>query len=217
MLPDDPRHGTNAGYAAGCRGDRCRQAATRWHKELVLDHIRGHRRLVDATGTRRRIQALIALGYSGEMIAQARGSGDWDEIRQFRTRPRVKATTAAEIADVYARLSATTPVGTTHRERQIISRTQNWARKNGWLPPIWWDDIDNPDETPSMHETSAPDPVVVDRILAGDWHLKANRSERLEVLARWVGSDGELERRTGWNVARDRRSMTAAKGATNAA
>ena len=48
------------------------------------------------------------------------------------------------------------------------------------------------------------DEVVVQRILGGDT-LAANHAERLEVLARWNGSDNHLEHRTGWNIPRLRR------------
>lgn len=59
MSPDDPRHGTTAGHAAGCRLTCCREARNsderqrRKHREVL-----GIIRTVDKTGTVRRIQAL---------------------------------------------------------------------------------------------------------------------------------------------------------------
>ena len=67
------RHGTLAEYVAGCRCDDCRWANARYHKGLVLDMSRGIRRLIDATGTRRRIHALQALGWTLQDIADAAG------------------------------------------------------------------------------------------------------------------------------------------------
>lgn len=149
MKADDPRHGTNAGYAAGCRCEPCTAATARYHKGLVLDHSKGIRRHVPNVGTRRRIEALMWLGYSGARIAVETGGGrDWDEIRQWRVRPQVHRNTAQMIAEVYDRLSMSPAVGNTHSERQIISRTRNYARRKGFFPPLVWDDIDNPNEQP---------------------------------------------------------------------
>ncbi len=84
--------------------------------------------------------------------------------------------------------------GTTPRAQR------NKARAAGWLPPLAWLDIDNPAETPDLSAIDDEvDEVVVDRLLGGDWSLRATRAERWEVIERWSGSDNELERRTGWN------------------
>ena len=56
-----------------------------------------------------------------------------------------------------------------------------------------------------------PDPVVIDRILAGDFTLAktATKAERVEVVARWQGALNELERATGWRADRYRKDGAA--------
>lgn len=49
------------------------------------------------------------------------------------------------------------------------------------------------------------DPVVVERILCGDYRLASNRAERTEVCRRWIAlgwSTTELKKATGWKVER---------------
>lgn len=184
MLPDDPRHGTNAGYIAGCRCEGCTEATWRYHKHLMVDHANGRRRLVSALGTRRRIEALMALGWSGQLIAEALGGGiDWDEVRQYRTRAQVKRSTHERVAAVYDRLSMTLPVGRTRYERQTISRTRNYARRMGWAPPLAYDNIDDPAEQPVVVRICA-DPGCAREVR---WrglclpHYKADLRERTEA------------------------------------
>lgn len=165
---------------------------------------------INARGPRRRLQALSAIGHSLDAISLTSGVGftTLAMIRASETE-RVKACVASKIAAAYGRLEMVPGAN---------SRVRREARAKGWLPPLAWMDIDDPNERPDLTiRDHLPDPVVVDRILAGDFTIKPTRSERYEVIARWPGSDGELERRSGWNVARDKREMRAAEGAENAA
>lgn len=182
------------------------------NKLLMLDHHRGMPRLVDATGTRRRIEALGALGWTGAQIGVEMGvSGA--QIGQLRAQRQVTRPLAARMVEVYERLATTRPPETTRTERHNASRQRNKAARLGWLPPLAWLDIDDPDEHPDITAIDdLPDPVVVDRILAGDRTLRPTKAERWEVIRRWPGTDVELERIFGWNVARERREMRAAEG-----
>lgn len=101
---------------------------------------------VSPTGTQRRIQALHAIGWSESDIAARVGSTkQW--IHQLRRWPRKRgliSRTAAQIADIYDDLWDQTP---TARNAQ---RTRNWAERNGFAPPLAWDDdtIDDPAAKP---------------------------------------------------------------------
>src|SRR5690348_12294929 len=65
-----PSHGSLASYVAGCPCDWCLTAKRRYEKQRRLDIERGiGPRLIDPTGTRRRIQALACLGWSQSHIA----------------------------------------------------------------------------------------------------------------------------------------------------
>lgn len=169
---------------------------------------------VSPLGARRRLQALHALGYSWSRLDGALDGYSLTAIKQLvgGQTPVIEAQHDQLIRSVYERLAMRLPTSDDAHERSGIGRARNAARRKGWPPPLAWTDIDDPDERPTRFVADSVaticDPVVVTRILAGDWGLRATREERFEVIARWPGSDGELERRTGWNVARDRREMT---------
>lgn len=154
--------------------------------------------LVPTLGATRRVRALMALGWRHDDISEFIGRAS-HHLSAGRY-PRMTALDWRLVDAAYERLSAA---------RGGSAKSETRARKAGFAPPLAWSDIDDPSESPRGLSASARalDPVVVDRILSGDWHLRATREERLEVIARWPGSDGELERLTGWNVARDRREM----------
>lgn len=199
----DPRHGTPAGHHAGCRLTCCREARNRYERNARKRRELGRAGLVDATGSRRRLQALMRLGWPGYMLAEKAGirrgqSGIDTLIRHSRN---VTIERAARIEAVFEELCMTPGPSPITRKR---------AERNGWHGPLDWDDIDAPDGLARPSDTTeAVDPVVVERILAGDWSLRANRAERLEVAARWSGTLAELERLTSWNVFRDRRQDVA--------
>lgn len=142
MSPNDKRHGTNAGYIAGCRDECCRAAARNYHKRLVHDHHHGRRRMIDGTGTRRRIQALVALGWSHRLIAEHIGVTR-QVVTQWAGRDVLYRTSAARVASAYDDLCMKFPPQTTKHERITAQRMRTHAKKLGWLPPLAWDDIDN--------------------------------------------------------------------------
>jgi hypothetical protein len=89
------------------------------------------------------------------------------------------------------------------------SRMRVIAKNKGYVTALAWDDIDV-DDAPQVPRpiarTRAPvDEVLVERFLTGDAFAEVNTAERHEVIRRWVTAGRpviELERRTGWNVAR---------------
>lgn len=211
MSPDDPRHGTRKGYWAHRRAgeqacEPCLIGNNRHHKLFLLGRVG---RYVDPTGTRRRIEALVCLGWSFADLGEATGhSKNWTQ--ELMRSARVHQDTAAAVAAIYDRLSMTLAPENGYR-----GRTRNLAQRRGYQPPLAWDEqsIDDPNAVPySFTKEDADDAdydeVVVDRILSGDYRLPATRTERLEVIRRWeragAWSLNELERRTGWNINRDK-------------
>lgn len=213
MAPDDPRHGHQRGYLAGCRDDCCRAAHARDVKLGRLRQAEGRPRAVPVLGTQRRIRALMALGWTTTDIADAAGLCHRAKVSQIlngqngKPAQWVTRTTADRIAAVYERLSMRIPPHTRAR-----ARTRTIATSRGYAPPLAWDNIDDPDEQPAgtTHDPDIVDPTVVDRILAGDWRLPATRAERLEVIRRYPGPRNELDRLTGWNTRRILRQAAAA-------
>jgi hypothetical protein len=143
---------------------------------------------VPATGTRRRIQALMAVGWHQGAIAREAGLAPCVIGRILDHAPRCFAQTRAKVADAYDRLWDQTPPPT---RSHLDSRARNTAARNGWPAPMAWDDdtIDNPDAQPQK---------LRDRRRAPD--------ELAAEVARLVGTDtrDSIARRLGY---RNRHSL----------
>lgn len=104
--------------------------------------------LVDATGTRRRVQALAALGWSRAKIARQAGA-DPRGFAQVIHRAQVHAATARAVRDLYGELQHAGPPETTPGDRTAAVRIRAHAAANAWPPPAAWDgDIDQPAAKP---------------------------------------------------------------------
>lgn len=213
MLPDE-RHGTVAGYnRIPCREKCCKDAMAKYKSMRELDLMAGKPRIIDATGTQRRIRALSCLGWSNAEVARRAGMHPEHLPRLVKGAVTINRRTAERIAKVYEELSMELPAGRTKQEKQAISYARNTAKRRGYLPPLAWDEdkIDDPNFTPKRTQTREMlirkdiDPVVVERVLAGDMYLHTTPAERREISRRWVqsGRSGfELAARTGWKVER---------------
>ena len=161
MLPDDHRHGTNAGHVAGCRLECCRIAKLRYDKRRKIEALNGIDRRVPVWRVHRRIGALQALGWSITRIAE-HSSLSAKTIHGFQRVETVYATTFAEVDDVYQRLSGTAVTATTPG----ATRAKRHALRMGYPPPLAYDNIDDENEQPR------------------DWHyLPAERDDILRDLA----------------------------------
>lgn len=209
MSPDDPRHGTPQGRPAHRRAgedacDACRDANALYQRRYRKTRALYGDQSVDATGTRRRVQALGVLGWSTTQIAERCGMVQ-NQLWMTTQQQTVFKSTAARVAEVYEDLSMTFPPMRTKGERISVGKTRSHAIRSGWAPPLTWDNIDDPDEVPSVGDLGdLVDPVVVSRILAHDASLAraATVAERRAVVAAWPGSLAELERMTGWRADR---------------
>lgn len=146
MSPDDPRHGTPKGYAAHRRAGSdpcrpCRVAAADYERHRFYDAHLGRERLVDVTGSRRRIRALQAIGWPTKILTAELGYTHRDALAPLLYDARQCTRTRAEkIADLYERLCMTPGPSNITRVR---------ALRAGYAPPLAWDDIDDPDEEPT--------------------------------------------------------------------
>lgn len=207
MSPDDPRHGTNAGYKAHQKSNTtpcrlCRDAAARYVRGREWDALQGRPRWMSPLGAQRRLQALSAIGYPIADLTRETGMSQ-DPVQKIRAgdRQRITRRSHDRIAAAFGRLSMTPGPSNSARLR---------AAARGWLPPLVWDDPDDPAETPkgarprTEGRGKTVDPVVVEEVLMGR-DVPTNPAERAEVIRRWRKSSRslmELERRTGWNVHR---------------
>lgn len=184
MTPDDPRHGTTRGHAAGCRQDCCREARNEdERRRRKYRQVLGVHRRIDGTGTRRRIQALWAIGWTSQHIANACGWGTPQAVTEVvGVRRDVYASTATTIARVYDLMSMTPgPSAKNHRE----------AARKGWAPPLSWDEdtIDDPSAKPRGVRTDDR------RDLLADWADLRAAGESIEHAAARLGvTVGAIER-----------------------
>ena len=113
--------------------------------EPSLD-ILGDGALVPSRGTARRVQALVARGWSQEKIA-ARAGITSQRIRPILDGAPATAATVRAINALYEELWDQAPPEGTHRDKIAASRARGRAARLGWVPPAAWDDIDH-DEHP---------------------------------------------------------------------
>jgi hypothetical protein len=147
MSPEDPRHGKNSGYIAGCREGCCRKAHMR---EIKAWRLTGPR-MVNSLGTRRRVEALEAIGWSraqqSRMLGHAR-----EYLGQVTRLEMIHRSTAEAVADLYDRYSMVIPTDPPERKQganRIHEKTRRRAARLGFAPPLAWDNIDDPDEHPT--------------------------------------------------------------------
>ncbi|WP_329131461.1 hypothetical protein OG552_10265 [Streptomyces sp. NBC_01476] len=97
---------------------------------------------IDATATRRRIQALVAIGWPVNHVARHAGLFDVNAF-VFAERSRVYMSTAKAVAAAYDKLRTRNPErhGVTP---QHVQAAKNRAAKQGWPPPTYWDNPDHP-------------------------------------------------------------------------
>lgn len=149
MNADDERHGTSAGYIAGCRDECCLRAKVRYDKQRRWElHTTGKYRKVPSFRVIRRIRALQALGWSVPQIAK-RCDMSFQHLYMLSRHETAYVTTLETIVGVYDVLSMSLPPETNMGERIGASRARNHARRMGWPPPLAWSDIDDPDEEPA--------------------------------------------------------------------
>lgn len=148
MTPEDHRHGKLAGYDRHRRDgedacDPCKRAAALYENERRLEQMAGGRRTVSDTGTARRVQALVALGYTFRQIGAALGLSH-DVARKWAWgQSYIRTTTAAKVAVLYEEWSMKLPEAS-----QGAAYARTTARRAGWAPPLAWDDIDDENERP---------------------------------------------------------------------
>ncbi|WP_433520086.1 hypothetical protein ACQP2T_63840 (plasmid) [Nonomuraea sp. CA-143628] len=104
---------------------------------------------VDAAGSRRRLQALAAAGWSMKSLAARVGlhQSTFGEIASGR-RQQATVATARLVAGLYDELWNRPSPASTRDERRAFQRVKGHAAKHGWVPAAAWDDdlIDLPDD-----------------------------------------------------------------------
>lgn len=112
----------------------------------TLDNIADHA-LIDGTGTHRRLQSLVAIGWPNAALARHMGMDTSNYFRIYNN-TQVHAGTARQARDLFTELWNTNPINCGIDSRSY-SKAVNYARRKEWPPPMAWLNIDDPDEYPT--------------------------------------------------------------------
>ncbi|MDT0276115.1 response regulator transcription factor [Blastococcus goldschmidtiae] len=182
---------------------------------------RAPRSHVVATGTRRRLQALIAVGWPHDELAARLGRSSTG-LRRSMLSDSVTAQTAQDVSALYEQLWNLHPSQSTGDQRAAADAARAFAAERGWLPPLAWDDIDT-DPDPQHHaervETDGDvDEIAIERALAGDGvrleHLTP--AEQGEVVRR-LTEQGRSIRDIAQQLATTKRTISRRRASINAA
>ena len=166
----------------------------------------GRTTAVDATGTRRRLQALVAIGWSQRTLAGRLGMyphaiGDITQGRE-----KVAAGTAVAVRKLFAEMWTVLPPETTPRERLAADRARKMAHARGWVSPMAWDsdEIDDPDAVPQVGEDPSRLSVIVhyaDKLTSGQGLTVEQAAERLGVRGGYLRyARGQVRQREAVNA-----------------
>lgn len=118
---------------------------------------------VPSTGTRRRLQALVALGWPLPRLAAVLGHRT-SSLSRSMTAGSVTAATDQQVRHLYHRLTPLRPPQTTPAQRAATEAARAHAQQQGWLPPLGWDDIDtDPDPGRANEQPDDVDPTTSTR------------------------------------------------------
>jgi len=128
---------------------RRKKTASEQHRRRMIAYGRHQPAYQDATGTRRRVQALMAAGWPLARQAVMLGRDDTSFGRVLRVR-RVTVKTARDVATLYDRIWDQVPPLADKWEKAASTSARKHAAAQGWPPPLAWDD------SPGRHHIEDP-------------------------------------------------------------
>ncbi|MFT4284318.1 MAG: helix-turn-helix domain-containing protein [Protaetiibacter sp.] len=141
--------------------------------EPSIENMAGHRS-VDATGARRRLQALTAIGWTQHRLGDAL-EVPARRVWQLLRAERIQADTYRAIARVYETYWDVPAPTATARQRVAADAARRLAVRNGWVPPLAWDDIDTDPQVPvveldagELDEGELVDEIAIELACAGE-------------------------------------------------
>jgi transcriptional regulator with XRE-family HTH domain len=155
------------------------------------------RATTDGSGTRRRLRALVAAGWSQARLADRLGMLPSNFGKVINGGDPVRLGTARAVARLYDELKDLLPDQDEWHDKAAASRARRYARDRGWLPPSAWDDaaLDAPEDQLQdrlarqvaamsddvlrrCHELSKDPSMVLDPVAAAAAAAWANSSPR---------------------------------------
>jgi len=160
----------------------------------------------DAIGVRRRLRALVALGWSQSKLATRLGVTLCNLGHLIHGGRGVTIGTQKAVERLYDELSMTLPPQADWRDKIAASRSRSYAKERGWQPPLALDDdaLDDAAGYRRNVEDVAPtlDEQAIFRRMHGDKTVRLSTDEATELVRRWKASGrslNEMQRHTGVN------------------
>lgn len=153
--------------------------------------------LIDATGSRRRLQALQANGWAQRALAKRIGMGrSQTHLIVGAKTTFVRAETARTIRDLYEQMWDQVPPEETPTEKRTASIARRVAREHGWAKPMQWDDdtIDDPEAEPESQDPSGKRHRRLPPAEDIDWLVQGGDS--IEVIADRFGTKPDAVRQS---------------------
>lgn len=149
--------------------------------------------IIPARGVHRRLQALVARGWSQSKLAGRLGV-ERSNFGLMMQRSHVTVDLHRRVVALFDELWNQVPPHTAWRDSIAYSRTIRYARERRWLAPLAWDDIDNDVEPPVPDDEGGIDEMAVVLALQGE-RVRLTPEERRECVRRlhrdrW--SDGRI-------------------------
>lgn len=157
-------------------------------------------RVIDSTGTLRRLQALVTIGWSMSRLGEHINVTPGNMVKLMNS-TQTTAGRARQVKALYEKLWNQPQQGHDQRSRISANRSRSYAKKRGWYPPMAWDDdtIDNPATMPDMGETLDRTTTRIENIE----HLLTTGHLFWEIAQRLGTTEATLERFLDRNNRRD--------------
>jgi hypothetical protein len=141
---------------------------------------------LDATGTRRRLQALMAIGWPPAALDEQAGEEPgW--VERLLEQDLVSSTTAGQAAYLFERLWDCPPPQRTRDEQRAAEQARARAKASGWGPPMAWDVDLNPIDDPAA-KPDLGQPVRKRKVpTAEDLLFLIDAGESIEIIAQRAG------------------------------
>lgn len=122
-----------------------------------------HGHVIDGIGTGRRLQALVAIGWSQSRLGERLGIAISNMQGIVIGKP-VTVGKALAVKALFDELWNQPQMGADHRSKIAANRARNYAQARGWLPPMAWDEdtIDDPTFVPDLQARNDPSALIED-------------------------------------------------------
>jgi len=153
--------------------------------------------LVDGTGTRRRLRALVVVGWPQLELARRLGMDKKSVNEQVNAvKPTTYGSTARAVCGLYDGLWNVDPA-TQGVDARWIEEAKTRAKQRRWAPPAAWDDdyIDSPAAVPDLGETVSAYAALSENAL---WLINEQGYTREQAAHRLSITSRHLERALAW-------------------